>query len=754
MRTPALLILCAAAAYSAPARAAETAESYRSAYSSFLGGKLADAASAYRYVETLGLDGAVPTVNLALVARDAGRPEEALALWTKASLLLPKDAFVWNQRGWCYLSMGRVKDARESFKKAAEVSTLSAWTSEASFGRGMTEMADSSYRAAVEAFTSALLPSPYLIAATSARLGEVAIRLKKWNEAEVYFKQSLGSDSVQPDALQRLAWLFEKTDDPRETWIAYKGVLDLLPEEPGALKSLERAARYIPEKPERLLSVRRIARPLIQRPHDLPLDRRQTIRVGLYSNAAGEPGTTRRFYFVSGSDFKILHPELGEVNRGPANEQWEVAASKETGVIELRDVHGRLQYATKQAFRIQPTAEGASVLIKSPEIVDIRGVDVGDRELRGAVDAVPNVYGLQLVNEVPVEHYLLSRVAQVMPAGAPLESLKAAAVIYRTQLEWMRANTRPPPPLKTHSCDSRRCGLYAGVAEERDDATRAVIETGGAKLYRGEELHVTGDHPYCAGQTEDGVSDQPGGNPAASVYELELRAHSFPERESYDELTPHAKPSLARWTRVIEADALRRRVPGKDIGRIRQLTVARRSKTGRVEALEAIGVQGTVTIDGFSALEAFLSPGGLRSSLFTIQPIYDGRALGQVVLWGSGTGSGRGLCVSGALGLGAAGRPFTAILAHYAPGARVAGWTPAAQRAAANAKPQKAGTPSGSSDKVESAVPAAEAGGAVSASESARRPQRNMQAVREIRRKMRTRAKSPAAPSTSPANAP
>jgi SpoIID/LytB domain protein len=124
--------------------------------------------------------------------------------------------------------------------------------------------------------------------------------------------------------------------------------------------------------------------------------------------------------------------------------------------------------------------------------------------------------------------------------------------------------------------------------------------------------------------------------------------------------------------RVIDADLLQKRAERvKYIGAIRHLRVTRRSATGRAQALEAVGTRGSVLFEGADAIQDFLSPSSLRSTLFTIQPLVKGGAYSRFILWGAGTGHGLGLCRAGAIGQASIGRGYKAILATYFPSLEV-----------------------------------------------------------------------------------
>jgi peptidoglycan hydrolase-like amidase len=72
-------------------------------------------------------------------------------------------------------------------------------------------------------------------------------------------------------------------------------------------------------------------------------------------------------------------------------------------------------------------------------------------------------------------------------------------------------------------------------------------------------------------------------------------------------------------------------------------------------------------------IEDVLSPSSLRSTLFTITPLYRGKRLMRLILWGAGTGTGRGVCRGGALGMASLGQGYHDILTHYYPGAHFEG---------------------------------------------------------------------------------
>ncbi len=646
--------------------AVETVETYRASWGAYLQGRLEDAASGYRYLATLGEGGAEASVNLALMARDQGKEDEALAHWVKATLLEPYDSFLWSQRGWSSLALRRYRDARDSFKKAIETSSITYQTAEARFGLGLTEQLDGNDKAAIAAYSIAYTHSPYLLPAVSAQMGRLASRRKRDSTAELYFKQSLSQDPKQLETILELARIYERNGSPKAAWQGYKLALDLDSSDPAAQAGFSRTEAFLLERAEKVLPVRRLVSPLMTHFSQPPAS--PSVRVGLFSNPEGLSAQLTRFYCISGSGFKLVDTRLGEIARSRPLDQWEVSFRPETRVIEVRDAHRELKFTTKQNFRIEPIHPGATVLVKSAALVDIKGVDIGDREMRGAVEGVPSPQGFQLVNELGLEDYLSSRISALLPSGAPPEALKAEAVLARTQLAGLPAAAHHSF-LRTDLCDSTHCHVYPGISQENLAARRAVIDTRGIKVSLGAGW-LPLQHVSCGFATEE-TPDRPKPHPPLlAPSELERRIHSYPGSDLYCEASALAQPAWSRWVRLLEAQWIRDRIErGQELGPLRGLRVLERSPSGRAKALEIIGAYRTIKLEGAAAIEKALSPGGIRSMLFTVQPIYRSKNIEYLLIWGAGTGSGQGLCNAGAMGQAHLGRSYRDILKFYFPNA-------------------------------------------------------------------------------------
>jgi stage II sporulation protein D len=118
-----------------------------------------------------------------------------------------------------------------------------------------------------------------------------------------------------------------------------------------------------------------------------------------------------------------------------------------------------------------------------------------------------------------------------------------------------------------------------------------------------------------------------------------------------------------RKTRRELERAVNRRV---NIGRLQDLRVVRRGRSGRAVELKVIGSDGETTVRGFDVRRLL----GLRESLTVIELQRDSQGeIRAVVFAGKGWGHGVGLCQVGAYGMALRGSDYREILAHYYRGA-------------------------------------------------------------------------------------
>jgi SpoIID/LytB domain protein len=677
-----LLVLPAALALAA----ADVAQTVRDSYGAFLQGRHDDAASGWRYLEGLGVSGPLPEANEALAQRDGGHPEAALPLWIKATLLPGADGFVWNQRAWSSLALDRTREAKESFAKAVDRSSTTATQAEANLGLGLASILDGEPKAALPLLRRAGVAGPYAIAASAQLTAEASIDLGDKSAALGYLRQALEVDPYDRDALRVLVRLLDKIGDNRGAWLTARRALALDPTDPEALRVLKRNASFVLGDPDDSAGVRRIARPVLNADDEeapLPVSSSRTVRVGLYGAPDGRPATMTRCYVISNSPFKVTAAAYGVMrDNGNAFDQWEIQYRAESGLVEVRDSARNILFTSKQPFQFVPSSPRGSILIKSATIPDVVGVDLGDREERGSVEVVPNPWGFKLVEEVPLELYLYGVVSVALPDASPPEAYRAQAVISRTAAAWAMGHHAQTQE-RFDLLDDRTVQQTIGVSGEMRVGGEAAVATEGMILADKGLVALAPQHDDSGGRTENGKdSGEPGLERLVSVadaarasapwitpLDVERYVHEAPPEGLYSEAAAGLTAAGARWVRLLDVKDLRPRAEEKNpkIGRLRGIVVTGRTATGRVKSLQVLGAGGTAEFVGFKEIQRFLSPGSLRSPLFTLLPMYDGKNLSRVVVWGAGTGTGLGFSRAGALGQAALGKPWREIVKHYFP---------------------------------------------------------------------------------------
>ncbi|MBI5210872.1 MAG: SpoIID/LytB domain-containing protein [Elusimicrobia bacterium] len=675
-------------------------------------GRLDEAEKGYRYLSTLGVSRPNPDPNLALIRRDMGEPDVALPAWTKASLLEGADGFIWNQRGWAYVALGDYDEAQTAFRKALDVSTTSASQAEANLGIAMAAIRDSHPKAALQPLRDAWTQGPYLVPTSAYLTGLAKLRSGDEQAALENFGSGANLDPLNLENLRELAKLSQRVGSNLKAWHYFQDLLRLDPDDTDARARAGKVAEHIIGDPMQMLQVRRLSRPLLDpsgKGYPEPSHSSMTVRVALFASDDGKPAPAQRLYFMTNAPFRITTKAGEVVKESPTGMlQWEILFREETNIVEVRDTTRILQHTSKQPFRIEPASRFGSVLLKSAQFRDTSAIDPGDREVRGVVEVIPTPYGFILVNEAVMEDYLYGAVSAALPQGTPHEAYKAQAVVSRTRALWRRHH-REPTLFDNDLCDSAHCQRFIGLNSETAKGTMAVAETEGMVLRfaDGRMVDVI-EHPHCGGITESGdhawgpgfehlrsVSDGPGAAPRIDSPEaLERWIHTPPDRGRYCEQAALFPQVSARWIRVLDVKDLNERMARvRHIGAIRHLRALRRSPSGRVLALEVVGTQDSMVLRSPDLIAGFLSPGSLRSTLFTIQPLYKGSTPSHFILWGAGTGHGVGMCRAGAVGQASVGRPWHEILMHYFPGLRI--WSPAAKSpdgrpAPANRKPRPA----------------------------------------------------------------
>lgn len=316
-----------------------------------------------------------------------------------------------------------------------------------------------------------------------------------------------------------------------------------------------------------------------------------------------------------------------------------------------------------------------STLFAEPSFI-LYGVTIGkdfhwqkqfDQKFAGSLKFIVEEGRITAVNRVGVEDYLLSVISSEMKPSAPLEFLKAHAVISRS---WVMSN------LHTHDrydvCADDHCQRYQGVTMVHGEAARqAVDQTWGQVLTCGGELCDTRFSKCCGGRTElfstcwedkdypylKSIEDPYCDCEDSSILGTVLNDYDMQTRDFHD--------WEVRYTRKEISDIFRRRT-GQDVGTVKELEPLEKGLSGRIKRLRVTGTSDSVVIGKELAIRRALCESHLKSSAFSIE--WEGDT---VILKGHGWGHGVGLCQIGAAVMASRGFDYKEILGFYYAGTEV-----------------------------------------------------------------------------------
>jgi len=325
--------------------------------------------------------------------------------------------------------------------------------------------------------------------------------------------------------------------------------------------------------------------------------------------------------------------------------------------------------------------------ISAPEgLVRVREDNGETYAYAGTLRLQPDAYGtFALVNRVPLETYLQGVVPYEIAPQAPPRAIAAQAIVART---YALRNLRRFAADGYELCATVHCQVYRGATAAREVTNRAIAATSGLVLTYDSEL-IDALYSSTSGGVTAPFDDIWDGTPRpylrarldapAPVWDLrrapladEATFRQFIDlRQNFNETgTPAFRWERASSLSDLAADLQqyleRTRHPLAGFTQLYDLTVVRRSPSGRVLQLDARTDLGTVELLKTEARSALGPP---RSTLFYLEPQRD--ATGAIVGYtfiGGGFGHGVGMSQYGSYRLARLGWSPEQILAFYYPG--------------------------------------------------------------------------------------
>lgn len=261
--------------------------------------------------------------------------------------------------------------------------------------------------------------------------------------------------------------------------------------------------------------------------------------------------------------------------------------------------------------------------------------------------------GLNIINILPLEHYLCGVVPYEIAPEWCDEMLKVQAVAART---WTVANRGRHRSQGFDVCTGAHCQVYQGVSQSQDARVRrSVLATRGYVVADNARNPILAYyHAACGGHTED----------AREMW-------SFPTHHGYlaGRPCPHCRESpYGAWTCVVSTGRFAQvlQSAGVRVGRVREVRVGRATSAGRAHTLRVVGSAGRADVS-VRKLRRIMGVNRLKSARIANISIFRS----TVAFSGSGWGHGVGLCQWGADRMARSGEPYDAVLRYYYSGTRL-----------------------------------------------------------------------------------
>ncbi len=327
------------------------------------------------------------------------------------------------------------------------------------------------------------------------------------------------------------------------------------------------------------------------------------------------------------------------------------------------------------------------------------------------------------INEIPLEDYLTSVISSEMSSAAPIEFLKAHAILSRS---WLLAALDRKRKTKETSvrtdkitdqevvrwydredhdlfdiCADDHCQRYQGITKiVSGQVQEAVRRTCGRVITYQDEICDARYSKACGGITEEfdtawddkqvpylvSISDAPVPHRRIKTEE-EASIWILSDPDAYcntkDEgllkkILPdsdHETKEFFRWRVEYsreELEEILQQKTGFDFGTLQEVVPLGRGSSGRISRLKIVGSKRSMVVGKELEIRRWLSISHLYSSAFVVKVKYDSHGEAeQFTLHGAGWGHGVGLCQIGAAVMATRGFSSEEILKHYFRGAEI-----------------------------------------------------------------------------------
>jgi len=273
-------------------------------------------------------------------------------------------------------------------------------------------------------------------------------------------------------------------------------------------------------------------------------------------------------------------------------------------------------------------------------------VYVNNKPYRGIAELSVADKGVLVVNQLPLEEYLVGLINCEISSAWPIEAVKAQAIIARTYaLNRKMARMTSPYHLESSVIDQ----VYEGCLIEDSRARRAVLETEGEVLTFGGGIIQSFYHSSCGGRTEASEN---------------IWGASLPYLKGVECQYCLTSPTGTAWEYKLSLKEIEERLRsgGHNVSGLYDIKPGADNSRGRLKQVSLLASKGGGMISGEQFRKA-VGYGVIKSTRFTMK-----NSKNEISFSGSGNGHGVGLCQWGTKQRALDGFSAGEILSYYYPG--------------------------------------------------------------------------------------
>ena len=273
-------------------------------------------------------------------------------------------------------------------------------------------------------------------------------------------------------------------------------------------------------------------------------------------------------------------------------------------------------------------------------------VYVNNKPYRGIAELSMVDRGVLVVNQLPLEEYLVGLINCEISSAWPIEAVKAQAIIARTYAMSRKiARLNAPYHMESSVLDQ----VYDGSQIEDSRARRAVVDTEGEVLTFDGTVIQAYYHSSCGGSTE--ASENVWGK-------------AFPYLKGVECQYCFSSPTAAAWECKLSLKEIEERLQtsGYKLSGLTAIKAGALNSRGRLKQVVLLAARGGTTITGEQFRKA-VGYGIIKSTRFSVK-----NSKNEIGFSGFGNGHGVGLCQWGAKQRAVDGFGSGEILSYYYPG--------------------------------------------------------------------------------------